>query len=199
MLRSNSGGPNKRLQSKGSLLRESSRGRVGTSENRQNSDRLTRQSEDYSQARLIYRANSDLSRRFQTQNSPKTLDGMKTSSSTSLAGNNKDRLTRLDSHIQQRGVTRDSSRHHIGRESSILKTSNSRYKLIRDPSIVQLQRDNSRDGLLRSHSSHSLARGNSSNQLQRQTSSSQLAPLTRAKSRGHVVTELCTRYVSPHK
>ena len=177
---------------------------MGPSENRQNSARLTRQSDDYSQARLIYRADSDLNRRFQSQNSPnKALGSMKTLSSTSLAGNNrsvsnvkKDRLTRLDSHIQQRGVTRDNSRHQLGRESSSLKTQNSRYKLIRDPSIVQLQRDNSRVGLCRSNSSHSLARGHSSNQLQRQSSSSQMPSLTRAKSRGQVVTELCTRSVS---
>ena len=193
-------------QSKGSLLRESSRGRVVTSENRQNSDRLTRQSEDYSQARLIYRANSDLNRRFQTENSPK-IGSMKTLPSTNLAGNNtsvsnfnKDRLTRLDSHIQQRQVTRDNSRHQLGRESSILKTSNSRYKLIRNPSSAQLQRDNSSGRLLQSHSLHSLARGNSSNQLQRQSSNSHLGTLTRAKSRGQVVTELCTRsVVSPQK
>ena len=176
---------------------------MGPSETRQNSARLTRQSDDYSQARLIYRADSDLNRRFQSQNSPKTLGSMKTLSSTSLAGNNrsvsnvnKERLTRLDSHIQQRGVTRDNSRHQLGRESSTLKTQNSRYKLIRDPSIVQLQRDNSRVGLCRSNSSHSLARGNSSNQLQRQSSSSQMPSLTRSKSRGQVVTELCTRSVS---
>ena len=198
-MRTKSGELNRRPQSKGSLLRESSRGRVGSSENRQNSERLTRHSDDYSQARLIYRANSDLNRRFQAQNSAKTSDSMKTSSAANLAGNNRGRLTRLDSHIQQRGVTRDNSRHHLGRESSILKTSNSRYKLIRDPSIVQLQRENSCGGLLRSHSSHSLARGNSSNQLHRQTSSSKLATLTRAKSRGQVVTELCTRSVSPRK
>ena len=184
---------NRRHESKGSLIRESSRGRVGISENRQNSTRFTKQSNDYSQARLIYRANSDLHRRVQTQNSPKTL--VKTQSSTSLAGNNRNvsRLTRLDSHIQQREVNKDNFRHHTGRESSILNTSKS--------SIVPLQRDISRGGLFQSHSSHSLARGNSSKQLQRQSSSSQMPtlPLTRAKSRGQIVTELCTRSVSHQK
>ena len=161
------------------MIRESSGGRVGISENRQNSTRFTQQSNDYSQARLIYRANSDLHRRFQTQNSPKTL--AKTQSSTSLAGNNRNvsRLTRLDSHIQQREVNKDNFRHHTGRESSMLNTSKS--------SIVPLQRDISRGGLFQSHSSHSLARGNSSKQLQRQS------------SRGQIVTELCTRSVSDQK
>ena len=185
--RTSSGGLNRRQQSRGSLLREASRGRVGADEKGHNSERLSsRQSEDYSQARLIYRANSDLTRRFQAQNSPQA-----SSSTRSVSNIKEERLARLDSysHIPQRAVSRDHSRQQLSRESSTLKTSNSRYKLIRDPSIVKLQRDNSRGGFL--------ARANSSSLLQRQSSSSQLPTLTRAKSRGQVVTELCTRSVSP--
>ena len=155
--------------------------------------------EEYGQARLIYRAGSDLKRNtsdLQRQDSWRRLPASDYSrgqrcTERSNSSNNivRERMARTDS-FAQRGVSRENSRPNLGREK--LLRGNSDYKLIRESSARQLERGRSQTGFLRSSSAHSLVRGNSF-QLPRQASSAQLKTLNRALSKGRIVTEVSRR------
>ena len=166
--------------------------RQTSSLSRQNSGLSGRQPEDDTGARLIYRADSakqldrvNTDMRFERQDSVKTLGSMKNLSSSGHyekdkdmrhlsrgnshtnfeRSNTRDRLPRLDSHIQQRTVTRNSTRQNLVTRNSTrqnlgsclenaslrnqLSRGNSKYELIREPSSGQLQRGNSRAGFFR--------------------------------------------------
>ena len=155
-----------------------------------------RQSSDYSQARLIYRADSDL--KLQRQNSSiRNFDDRKctrpsNSEQSSFVFERRNTSTDI---ARERLARRDSKQAGpLSRESSKLIRGHSNYQLTREaqPPMGRLQRESSRNGFLRSISSSSLLRGNSF-QLPRQSSSSQLRTLNRAKSNGKIVSELCTR------
>ena len=155
-----------------------------------------RQSSDYSQARLIYRADSDL--KLQRQNSSiRNFDDRKctrpsNSEQSSFVFERRNTSTDI---ARERLARRDSKQAGpLSRESSKLIRGHSNYQLTREaqPPMGRLQRESSRNGFLRSISSSSLLRGNSF-QLPRQSSSSQLRTLNRAKSNGKYVSELCTR------
>ena len=162
-----------------SMSRTSSRGR------------LREEREEFGQARLIYRAGSELMRNtsdLQRQDSGRRLPDYSRGQQGTERSNSSSNIVR--ERIPRRGVSRENSRPNLGREK--LLRGNSDYKLIRESSAGQLERGRSQTGLLRSSSSHSLVRGNSF-QLPRQASSAQLKSLSRALSKGRIVTEVCRR------
>ena len=162
--------------------------------------RLREEREEFGQARLIYRAGSELMRNtsdLQRQDSWRRLPDYSRGQRGTERSNSSSNIVR--ERIPQRGVARENSRPNLGRENSRpnlgrekLLRGNSDYKLIRESSAGQLERGRSQTGLLRSSSSHSLVRGNSF-QLPRQASSAQLKSLSRALSKGRIVTEVCRR------
>ena len=164
------------------------------------SGRVREEREEFGQARLIYRAGSELMRNtsdLQRQDSGRRLPDYSRGQRGTERSNSSSNIVR--ERIPQRGVSRENSRPNLGRENSRpnlgrekLLRGNSDYKLIRESSAGQLERGRSQTGLLRSSSSHFLVRGNSF-QLPRQTSSAQLKSLSRALSKGRIVTEVCRR------